>query len=262
MFFPSRKPASPAALAAWALVLLAVSAGVARAQITESPLTVEPGRFLVEMDALSVTIDRNGGDKYTGVGAATTFLTMGVTRSLDIQIGADMYVHQKFTSGGLEERRSGIGDLYGRFKWCFWRDDQAGSAAAFLPYVKLPTNSGGVGNKAVEGGLIMPWMMRLPGNTTLDLMASVDFARNDNDDGYDVASWFSGSFSRPLFGPFAAYGEAVLSRSTGSSLWDGRLGGGLTLTVSERAWWDFSVYRGLSNGAADWNPVIRFNFGF
>jgi len=38
--------------------------------------------------------------------------------------------------------------------------------------------------------------------------------------------------------------------------------GGVTLALSENTWWDFAVYRGVSSGAADWNHVIRYNWGF
>ncbi|HRG55387.1 MAG TPA: hypothetical protein PLG56_05060, partial [Lacunisphaera sp.] len=70
-----------------ALLWAACAGGRLPAQITESPVTVQPGRFLLEVDALSLTIDREPGLKYTAFGAASTFLTTGVTSRLDVQVG-------------------------------------------------------------------------------------------------------------------------------------------------------------------------------
>ena len=83
-------------------------AGVARAQITETPVTVQPGHFLLEMDAISVTVDHEPGQKYTAFGVATTFLTTGLTSRLDLQVGAEFFINQKYESGSFTERRTGM----------------------------------------------------------------------------------------------------------------------------------------------------------
>jgi hypothetical protein len=131
-----------------AVALLALAAG-ARGQVTESPVTVQPGHFLLEVDALSLTIDREPGLKYTAFGAASTFLTTGLTSRLDLQVGAEFYLSQKFDAAGFTERQSGVGDVYIRAKYRFYESEDSYTAVAVLPYVKLPTNSGGVGNDAV-----------------------------------------------------------------------------------------------------------------
>lgn len=244
---------------------LALMAAVGtRGQITESPLTVEPGRFLLEMDAISLSIDRDqpGDGKYTALGLASTFITTGLTERLDVQIGADLFLQQKFDASGLSERNSGVGDVYFRTKWTFWRDDSAGTAAAVLPYIKVPTNSGGVGNDSMEGGIIVPWYRRLPGGGHVHAMAEWDLFRNPDDNGYDSYFYVSASVDRPLTRALGVYAEFTAGKSTGGEPGICTIGAGATLSVSERVWWDFSVYRGLSRGAADWNPVVRFNWGF
>lgn len=244
-------------------VLLLVGAfSPLHAQITEWPTTVEPGRFLLEMDAISLTLDKDGGDKYTAFGAASTFLTTGLTQNWDIQVGAELFISQKYESGGFSERDSGVGDLYLRTKWRFYENPETGTAVAILPYVKFPTNSGGVGNDATEGGVIVPWTTRLAGGFEVYAMAELDFLRNDNDDGYDTYWYFSGALSRPITSMLGLYGELALGKSSGDSTTEGIFGAGVTLTLSERTWWDFALYKGISSGAADWNQVVRFNFGF
>lgn len=239
-----------------------VVAGSLNGQITEVPETVAPGRFLVEMDALSLTFDKEGGGKYSAVGAGSVFLSAGLTSNWDVQVGAELFISQRFESGGFTDRSSGVGDLYVRTKYRFYENAETGTAAALIPFVKIPTNSGGVGNDAVEGGFILPWTTQMPGGFSLNAMAELDFLRNDNDDGYDTYWYGSASLSRPFTRFLGIYGELAFGKSSGASATEGIMGAGVTLTVSEHAWWDFAVYKGISSGAADWNQIIRFNIGF
>lgn len=250
----------PACLLLSVLVLAAVP--TASAQITEWPTTVAPGRFLLEMDAVSLTVDRAPGFKYTAFGAASPFLTTGLTHNWDIQVGAELFISQKVELGGRSDRNSGIGDVYVRTKYRFYEDSETGTAVAFLPYVKIPTNTGNVGNDAVEGGVIVPWTTTLTGGFDVAAMAGIDVYRNDNDDGYDLNLYGSASLTRKITGALGVYGEVALAKSSGASSAEGIMGGGVTLSVSENTWWDFAIYKGISSAAADWNQVIRFNFGF
>ncbi len=247
-------------LAPVALLLLPLTA--ARAQITETPETVAPGHFLLEMDALSLTVDHESGSKFTAFGAASTFLTTGVTDNWDVQVGAELFLSQKFDAGGLTERHRGIGDVYFRTKWRFYQDTASGTSVALLPYVKMPTNTGGVGNKSVEGGLIVPWTTRLWGDFNLLAMAELDLTRNDADDGYDTFLYATATMSRTLTKRIGIYGEATWGKSSSGAPFEGQLGGGVTYAVSDNLWWDFAMYRGLSNGAPDWNHVLRLNISF
>lgn len=238
------------------------SATALPAQITEWTTTVQPGHFLLEVDALSLTIDREPGLKYTAFGAASTFLTTGLTANWDIQVGAEFYISQKFDAAGLTVRQSGVGDMYVRTKWRFYESADTFTSIALLPYIKFPTNSGGVGNDAVEGGIIIPVQTELAGGFNFAAMAELDFQRNDANDGYDSYWFASASVSRHLLKAIGIYGETTVARSSGGAPWEGTIGAGATLEVSKYAWWDFAIYRGISRGASDWNHVLRFNYGF
>lgn len=232
------------------------------AQITEWPTTVAPGRFLLEMDAISLTFDKDGPDRYSAFGAASTFLTTGLAHNWDIQVGAELFISQKYESGGFTERDSGIGDIYVRTKYRFYENVETGTGAAVIPYVKIPTNSGGIGNDSVEGGIIVPWTAKLIGGFNFNAMAELDFLRNDADDGYDTYWYASASLTRPLTQAVGLYGEAAVGKSSGTSSAEGIMGGGVTVALSENTWWDFAVYRGITSGASDWNHVIRYNIAF
>jgi len=235
---------------------------LAHGQITESPETVAPGHYLLEMDALSLTIDHVDGGRYTGIGAANTLFTTGLSENLDLQLGLEIFLSQKYDLGGATERHRGVGDLYVRAKWRLYKDAATGTAVAVLPYVKIPTNTGGMGSHAIEGGVIFPCSVSLPGSCNLGAMAEADFLHNDGRPGY-AATWYgSMAMSRQVTKIVGLYAELAAGKPAGGARWAGVAGGGVTLAVSENCWWDLAVYRGISPDAADWNPVLRFNFGF
>ena len=72
----------------------ACGAALLQAQITESPETVKPGHFLLEVDALSIAtnLHDSAGGTYSAVAVATTFLTAGLTSDIDVQVGADVFL--------------------------------------------------------------------------------------------------------------------------------------------------------------------------
>ncbi len=253
----TRRPVSWLAGAALALAALPVAA-----QITESPQTVAPGHFLVKMDALSIAtnLHDSAGGNYSAVAVAKTFISAGLTDSLDVQAGAQLFLSQKYEQGAFTDRNTGLGDLYFRTKWTFWRDER--SAVALMPYVRLPTSTGDVGKKGLQGGIIVPWATYFPGGGSLMAMGQLDFVRNDADNGYDSFWYASAALEQPLTGLLKLYGEVSAGKSSGGAPWAGTLGGGVQVHLSKLYWWDFAIYRGLSRGAPGWNPVVRVNWGF
>jgi hypothetical protein len=241
------------------LSLLALTATLS-GQITEWPATVKPGRFLLRMNALSLTVDKESDYKYTAFGAAKTFLATGLGDNWDIQLGAELFFSQKIERSGLTERDSGIGDVYVRTKWRFY--DEGDSAVAIMPFIKFPTKSRGVGSGSMEGGIIVPWAAVLPGDFKVRAMAELDFLRNDAADGYDTFWYASMAMTRSLTKALGLYGEVTLGKSSGGASTKGLMGVGATLHVSENTWWDYAMYKGISKGAADWTNVLRLNWGF
>lgn len=246
----------------WSIVLaLAASAVSAFAQYTELPSTVAPGKFLLETDAVSLVLDRDGEDRYTGLLAGSVLLTTGLTSNWDIQIGAELFVSQRYESGSFKERNTGVGDVYLRTKYRFLANDFV--SAAILPYAKIPTNSGRVGNDFVEGGVALPWETYVFGGfLTINSMVDVSRVRNADDTGYETLIYASSSLSKEITKFLTLYAEAQASKSKSSYPWQATLGVGAYLSVSDRLGWDIAMYRGLNRNAADWNPVIRVNYGF
>lgn len=231
-------------------------------QITETTRTVDPKGLLIEVDALSLTLDREGPNKYTALGAGSTLVSKGLTSNWDIQVGFNFFITQKIESRSFTDRNTGIGDAYFRTKWRFYEDEESNTSVAVIPYFKVPTNSGGVGNDSVEGGVIVPWESELVGGFSLRTMAKLDVLRNQDDTGYDTFWYASAALGWSLTRFLGLYGEVDLGKSTGDGGWRGTMGAGATLSVSKGTRWDVAVYRGVSSAAPDWNPVVRVNFEF
>jgi hypothetical protein len=244
-------------------IFFCASAASMPGQVTESPYTVAPGRILIESDGIKLSFDRAeaAGNTYTAVGVASTIVTAGLTSSVDLQVGADLFLRRVVNVGGVRDSRSGLGDLFFRAKWTFWRDESLGEALAVLPYVKLPANTGGVGNKSLEGGLIVPWAMKLGEGLSAGAMFRWDAIRNDDDTGYDARWQVSGFALRNLTREFAFYGEATMvAFSTGLSDWAGSLGVGALLQATKRLQLDYELQHGLNSHATDWTHTFRINW--
>jgi len=242
-------------------VVLSFACGLTgRAQYTEVPATVAPGSFLLETDALSLVVDRDGPDKYQALGVGSLLLTTGLTSTWDVQLGAQLYLRQRFDSRGFTDRQSGVGDVYVRTKWRFFSNEYV--SMAILPYVKIPTNSGGVGNDHVEGGIALPWETYvLGGFLTINSMIDVARLRNAANDAHGTYTSFSTAATKSLTKFLSFYAEANAAKSPGVD-WIATLGGGVYLSFSDRLGIDVAVYRGLNREAPDWNPVVRVNYGF
>lgn len=235
------------------------------AQVTETPDTIAPGKFFVRMEAISVALnrDRTEPNTYTALGLATTMLSTGITREIDAQVGVQFFARQTYQFSGTRTTRSGLGDVTLRAKWTYLRNEKIGAAAAVIPFVKVPTSTGGVGNDHVEGGVIFPWAMSLGAGTVAGAMAEWDLLRNDANNGYD-SRWFTSAFLRQhIIGPWGAYVEATLGVSSEtSSSFLGSLGGGATWDCSKTMQLDYGVSKGLGNRATDWQHALRLRWEF
>lgn len=233
------------------------------AQVSESPHTVAPGRILVEMDGIKLSMGRaeGAGNTYSALAVASTLVSTGLTADVDIQVGFDVFYRHKLKHAGGSESESGLGDLFFRTKWTFWRNAEWGAAAAVIPYVLVPTTRDGVGSDAVEGGIIVPWEMDLGAGVTAGAMGTWHLLRNDADDGYESHLHASAYVSRPLVFGITVYGEALLEATADAlSGWAGQIGGGALWHWSEHVVFDYQILRGLNSRASDWTHVFRVNW--
>ena len=258
---PSRLHMLPAALAA-ALLAVACAPGL-RAQVTEVPQTIEPGGILLRMDAISLGIqpDTSAPNQYRALGLGTTLVSAGITSTVDVEVGTQLFIRDTYSTGGEDHTESGIGDVLLQPKWTFWKDPSSGQEAAIIPYVMLPTDSSAVCNDSLEYGVILPWSVDIAPGMKAAAMVEWDELRNVANTRYDTRIYGSAYIKWDLGGKLGAYAETTLSDSTaGSSTFAGTLGGGATLSASKDFEWDFEASRVLGSGRSAWAEVIRFRW--
>lgn len=240
-------------------LLLLVNSSAVFAQFTETPYPMGPGRFLLKVDAISVSIDKNADHDYTGIGVGTALLSVGLTPALDLQVGAQLFYSQRLEYDTFTDNDSGLGAVTLRAKWQFYSD--GATAAALVPYVRVPTHRLRLGNDGVEGGVIVPWAASLAGGFQFVAQAELGVLRNTADDDYDIDWGLAAYLHRDLPAGFGIYGEAVTRDGSGGGAFEGSLGAGLTFTTRVGTW-DYATYKGLSHGAADWTYVLRYRLPF
>jgi hypothetical protein len=256
---PIRMRLAPASVVA---VLLALAPAL-RAQVTQVPQTIEPGGLFMRMDAISFGLqpDTSAPNQYRALGLGTTLVSAGLTSTVDIEVGTQLFIRDTFNTSGSDHTESGIGDVLIQPKWMFFRDPASGQEAALVPYVMLPTDSRALGNNAVQGGLILPWSMDIATGVKAAAMVEWDELRNVANTSYETRWYGSAYLKWDLGSTVGAYVETTLSDSTaGSSSFAGTIGGGATLSVSKTFQWDFEASRVLGSGRSAWTEVIRFRW--
>jgi hypothetical protein len=163
------------------------------------PCTVDAGHIQIESDIANVTIDHTGGFDTTTTLATDPTIKLGLTNTIDGELSIVPYetITTKDRATGVTTRASGVGDLYGRLKINVLGDDSGDVAVAFVPYVKAPTAPLGVGNRAVEAGIIVPISVNLPMNWQLTIDPEADLLKNNADNGRHLNASGLLSFSRP-----------------------------------------------------------------
>jgi hypothetical protein len=200
-----------------ALLAALALAGTARAEDTKpicadrptkgtAPCTVDPGRWQVEIDAADYTHDRSGGvTTETGVFAIAN-LKYGVSDRLDLELNLTPLQFQQASGQG---RAQGFGDITLRAKLAVLG---GANPVSLVPYLKVPTAGAGLGNGAVEGGMVVPISIGLPAGTTLSLDPEIDALKDQAASGlhpaYALAAGLSHPLSQTLTGTVELWGEA------------------------------------------------------
>lgn len=237
---------------------------------TESAYTVDAGHFQFEMDLVSYAHDRDksgGGDTSTDAYAiAPVNLKIGLLNNVDLQVVIDIYnsVREHDRMAGMVEKKSGFGDIATRLKVNLWGNDGGPTSLSMMPFVKFPSNQDGLGNDAVEGGVIFPFAVELPAGWGMTLMTEVDFPRDEPDDGSYHASFVNSvTFYHDICGKLGGYVEFYSEVSTEEgSRWIGTVDLGFTYGLTDDIQLDAGVNIGVTDAADDINPFIGMSWRF
>ena len=235
-----------------------------RPDITESPFTVDAGRFQVETNLFGYTRSRPDAD-----GTITdsydfliTNLRIGLTYNAEVNVVFQPYgiVRTRALDPLTATRSSGIGGVDIRGKLNLWGNDlfekPGATAFALLPFITLPTDrNNGVSPEGVEGGLILPFAVKLSEKFGLGLNAAVAAVRNDGAPGHHAEYLASASLSYEWSEAVSTYYEVAARFNTGNPLGDvAVLATGFTYKLSKNLQFDGGVRFGVTQAADRFSP--------
>lgn len=234
---------------------------------TESPYTVDAGHFQVELTLVSYTSDRDlfDGETYRldAWAIAPITLKVGLFNRLDAQLVLEPHIRVDERVGTNRTTLRGFGDTTVRLKFNLWGNDGGRTALAATPYVKFPTSEEGFGSRSVEGGLILPMALTLPGDFYLGLTTRFDAVRDEDDGGYHAEFINSIAFGHDLFGRLFGYFEFFSAVSTErDSNWVGTFDTGVIYELTENVQVNAGVNIGVTRSADDWTAFTGMAWRF
>ncbi len=172
------------------------------------PYTVDAGHFQYETDLVNFTHQVTGSAHTDTLLVPNPTFKVGVANNADLEVNAPFAgVHSFDTTTGASSTPWGIGETFVRSKINLWGNDGGDTAAAVIPYVKAPSAPLGIGNGAVEGGLIGPLALNLANNFTLLLVPEIDVLKDSADNARHGNYVFDVNFSREVIKNVTAYVE-------------------------------------------------------
>ena len=232
---------------------------------TESPYTVDAGHFQLETSFVEYTLNQSAGLRTETWNVAPTNFKVGLSNNADLQFVFNNYLNvlTEDRTAGTSSTQSGFGDSTIRLKINLWGNDGGNTAFAILPFVKLPTNTDHLGNNSVEGGVIFPLAVKLPGGWDMGLETGTSFQRNGDSHGYHSEFINSVTFGHDLFGKLSGYAEFFSNISTEQgSDWVGTVDIGLNYGLTKDIQLDCGVNFGVTRAADDVNPFAGITMRF
>jgi hypothetical protein len=227
---------------------------------TESAYTVDAGHFQHETDIISYTFDREGGVTNESYLLGVPNLKVGLTNSTDLQIIPETYVYQR--SRTPRSKSSGFGDTVVRLKHNLFGNDEGEMALSVMPYIKLPTARGELGNGKVEGGLIVPWGLDFTESIGIGTTTTFDNVRDSDNEGNHFEFSQSGTLGADLTDKIGAYIElwtSLSARERGPLV---TFDAGFTYALCEDTQLDIGLNTGLTDQTDDLNPFLGISQRF
>jgi hypothetical protein len=224
---------------------------------TENPYTVDAGHFQLELDLLNYSLDHQAGQTTQALAIVPFNLKVGLLNNLDLQFIAETFTAQRTRQGKTDETISGFGDIVVRCKTNLWGNDGGKTAFGMISFVKAPTNQDGLGNDAIEGGVIFPVEIKLAGDWDLGLMTEVDYRQNSGSSNYHEEFINTITVAHQLTDKLEGYVEFFTTVSTERNAeWVGTFDVGFTYRLRPNVQLDAGVNIGVTESADDVNPFI------
>jgi Putative MetA-pathway of phenol degradation len=188
-----------------------------RPDLTNNPFTVDAGHVQLESDFFNYSLSRPDQD-----GTVTekflfgsTNVRVGITNNTELQFLLQPInaVRTRFKNPAMTTWDAGPDVLEITGKYNFYGNDTfekpGATALGIIPFIDIPTVHNGVGGNDVEGGVDVPFAIKLSDKAELELMTEYDFIKNNQGSGYHVEYFNSGSFSYEFTPKFSAYVEVA-----------------------------------------------------
>lgn len=239
---------------------------------SHSAITVDAGHIQVESDFLNYTYDPRGNGNVTtrAYSIGTPILKLGVTNWMDIELGLALFngLHQSSNSStgnsNWDVSAHGFGDTLLGAKVNAFGNDGGDQSLAFLPFLKIPTASPGLGNGHAEFTLNVPYTIALSKLWSLTLEPNIGVLRNIDNTDYRGDYGFIANLSRPILikGLTAAVEVAVDASSENKAGTKLSFDPSLQYLVSKNLQLDVGVYLGLNQATPRYNPYIGISYRF
>jgi hypothetical protein len=177
-----------------------------------SACTLDEGHFQIESDVFNGSFQHAAGVTTDIWFITDPTLKYGVAGDLDVEANFAPYVivrtHDSAT--GATRIADGTGDLFLRAKWALVGNSGSDFAAVLEPYLKIPTARAGIGNGAVEGGLLVPLSLSLGSDWSIGSTPEFDLLKDQ-----------MGSGAHPAFADVVAIDRTVGGGVTlGAEFWE------------------------------------------
>ena len=160
-----------------------------------------------EADAINWSYAHAGGVTTNTYLFTNPTLKLGLTNTIDAELNI-VPAERVFTKSAFGKSSiGGAGDLFLRTKFNLAGPEGGDFQLTALPFVKLPTAKPGIGNKAVEGGLIVPVSFGLPSDFTLLFDPEIDVLRKALNTGRHANLATLANLSGPLSSRVTGYVE-------------------------------------------------------
>ncbi len=171
-----------------------------------SACTLDQGHFQIEIDGFDGTYQRAGGVTTDTTIVVDPTFKYGLSDSVDVETSFAPYIAQRTHAGVSDVTLEGHGDLYLRVKW-----DVAGGggpfAAVLEPFVKAATATRGLGNGAMEEGVVLPLSYDLGDGWSLSSTPELDLLLDAAGSGRHAAAIDVVGFGRSLDNGFTLGAE-------------------------------------------------------
>ncbi|WBO84632.1 transporter [Hymenobacter yonginensis] len=225
-----------------------------RPGVTESPITVDPGHWQFETDALRLINSKTGSLPRTRALRLNAFaLRTGLTDRTEVQVFVDPFVVEKQWADAGEPAATsrGFGDVALRIKHNFLGNDSCSAgrwAAAVIGYTRIPAG-GRQGSGGFEYGVLLPVTFTFTQDAHLSAQweTSLSYDRDAEEHFLDLAPSLTFDYG---FTPWlAAFVEGTSRHDVRTNRWESALNLGPVFHVSRNIQLDFGRHMALTSGA-------------